>query len=107
MGYASDAQRKAVHADKADGGKGHPDNKKTPATMTGKERRQKNRADVKKAKQGKSGKEKRQAARAERKKQRAARRQTGVRCAMRISCIDSWLQDGGQRELATKPAAVG
>tara|TARA_R100000908_G_scaffold50577_1_gene26019 strand:+ start:606 stop:1454 length:849 start_codon:yes stop_codon:yes gene_type:complete len=71
MGYASDAQRKAVHADKADGGKGHPDNKKTPATMTGKERRQKNRADVKKAKQGKSGKEKRQAARAERKKQRA------------------------------------
>jgi len=28
MGYVSDAQRKAVHANKADGGKGHPDNKK-------------------------------------------------------------------------------
>lgn len=28
MGYASAAQRKAVHANKADGGKGHPDNKK-------------------------------------------------------------------------------
>jgi len=27
-GYASAAQRKAVHANKADGGKGHPDNKK-------------------------------------------------------------------------------
>ena len=25
MGYASAAQRKAVHANKADGGKGHPD----------------------------------------------------------------------------------
>ena len=71
MGYASDAQRKAVHANKADGGKGHPDNKKSPATLTGKERREKNRADVKKAKEGKTGKEKRQAARAERKKQRA------------------------------------
>ena len=30
MGYISDAQRKAVHANKADGGKGHPDNKKGP-----------------------------------------------------------------------------
>ena len=28
MGYVSDAQRKAVHANAADGGKGHPDNKK-------------------------------------------------------------------------------
>jgi len=28
MGYVSAAQRKAVHANKADGGKGHPDNKK-------------------------------------------------------------------------------
>ena len=28
MGYANAAQRKAVHANKADGGKGHPDNKK-------------------------------------------------------------------------------
>lgn len=27
-GYVSDAQRRAVHATKADGGKGHPDNKK-------------------------------------------------------------------------------
>jgi hypothetical protein len=27
-GYKSDAQRKAVHASKADGGKGHPKNKK-------------------------------------------------------------------------------
>ena len=32
MGYKSDAQRKAVHASKADGGKGNP-NKKTPAKM--------------------------------------------------------------------------
>ena len=40
MGYASDAQRKAVHANKADGGKGHPDNKKSPAKMhcTGKKK---------------------------------------------------------------------
>jgi len=30
MGYKSHAQRKAVHAAKADGGKGHPDNKKGP-----------------------------------------------------------------------------
>lgn len=30
MGYKSDAQRKAVHANAADGGKGHPDNKKGP-----------------------------------------------------------------------------
>ena len=30
MGYVSDAQRKAVHASKADGGKGNP-NKKSPA----------------------------------------------------------------------------
>ena len=29
MGYKSDAQRKAVHASKADGGKGNP-NKKSP-----------------------------------------------------------------------------
>jgi len=28
MGYVSDAQRKAVHANRTDGGKGHPDNKK-------------------------------------------------------------------------------
>ena len=28
MGYVSDAQRKAKHAHEADGGKGHPDNKK-------------------------------------------------------------------------------
>ena len=84
MGYASDAQRKAVHADKADGGKGHPDNKKTPASMTGKERRQKNRADVKKAKEGKSGKEKRQAARAERKKQRAEGRRGVKRTVKKV-----------------------
>ena len=32
MGYVSDAQRKAVHASKADGGKGNP-NKKSPAKM--------------------------------------------------------------------------
>ncbi len=31
MGYKSAAQRKAVHANKADGGKGHPDNKKGPS----------------------------------------------------------------------------
>jgi hypothetical protein len=31
MGYASQTQRKAVHANKADGGKGHPDNKKGPS----------------------------------------------------------------------------
>ena len=30
MGYKSHAQRKAVHAAKADGGKGHPDKKKGP-----------------------------------------------------------------------------
>jgi hypothetical protein len=30
MGYKSDAQRKAVHASRADGGKGNP-NKKSPA----------------------------------------------------------------------------
>jgi len=36
MGYASDAQRMAVHANKADGGAGHPDNKKkSPKKMTG------------------------------------------------------------------------
>ena len=34
MGYKSHAQRKAVHAHKADGGKGHPDKKKgSPAKM--------------------------------------------------------------------------
>ncbi len=79
MGYASDAQRKAVHASKADGGKGNPNKMLSPAEMhcTGKkpaplknERRKKNRADVKEAKKGLKGKEKRQAARAERKKQR-------------------------------------
>jgi len=31
MGYKNAAQRKAVHANKADGGKGHPDNKKGPS----------------------------------------------------------------------------
>ncbi len=31
MGYKSHAQRKAVHAHKADGGKGHPDKKGSPA----------------------------------------------------------------------------
>jgi hypothetical protein len=32
MGYVSDAQRKAVHASKADGGKGNPNKlKKSPA----------------------------------------------------------------------------
>jgi len=30
MGYKNAAQRKAAHANKADGGKGHPDNKKGP-----------------------------------------------------------------------------
>ena len=33
-GYASHAQRKAVWANKADGGKGHPDNKKEDTAMT-------------------------------------------------------------------------
>lgn len=32
-GYASDAQRKAVHASKADGGKGNPNNMKVPLMM--------------------------------------------------------------------------
>ena len=31
MGYVSHAQRKAVHASKADGGKGNPNKKKSPA----------------------------------------------------------------------------
>jgi len=31
MGYKNAAQRKAVHANKADGGKGYPDNKKGPS----------------------------------------------------------------------------
>lgn len=31
MGYKNAAQRKAVYANKADGGKGHPDNKKGPS----------------------------------------------------------------------------
>ena len=35
MGYVSDAQRKAVHASKADGGKGNP-NKKSPTRATSK-----------------------------------------------------------------------
>lgn len=35
MGYVSAAQRKAVHANKADGGKGHPDNKKGPGRKLG------------------------------------------------------------------------
>ncbi len=35
MGYKSAAQRKAVHANKADGGKGHPDNKKGPSKKKG------------------------------------------------------------------------
>jgi len=35
MGYKSHAQRKAVHASKADGGKGNP-NKKSPAKATSK-----------------------------------------------------------------------
>ena len=30
MGYVSNAQRKAVHASKADGGKGNPNKKKSP-----------------------------------------------------------------------------
>jgi len=33
MGYKSHAQRKAVHAHRADGGKGHPDKKGSPARM--------------------------------------------------------------------------
>ena len=33
MGYKSHAQRKAVHAHRADGGKGHPDKKGSPAKM--------------------------------------------------------------------------
>lgn len=33
MGYASDAQRKAVHASKADGGKGNPNKMLSPAEM--------------------------------------------------------------------------
>jgi hypothetical protein len=35
MGYVSDAQRRAVHASKADGGAGHPDRKKSPKKMLG------------------------------------------------------------------------
>ena len=36
MGYVSAAQRMAVHANKADGGAGHPDNKKkSPKKMVG------------------------------------------------------------------------
>lgn len=35
-GYKSAAQRKAVHAHKADGGKGHPDKKKSPAKQMSK-----------------------------------------------------------------------
>jgi hypothetical protein len=35
-GYKSAAQRKAVHASKADGGKGHPDKKKSPAKQMSK-----------------------------------------------------------------------
>ena len=35
-GYKSAAQRKAVHASKADGGAGHPDKKKSPAKKYGK-----------------------------------------------------------------------
>ncbi len=31
MGYVSDAQRMAVHASKADGGKGNPNKKDSPA----------------------------------------------------------------------------
>ena len=34
-GYKSAAQRKAVHASKADGGAGHPDKKKSPAKQIG------------------------------------------------------------------------
>ena len=34
-GYKSAAQRKAVHASKADGGAGHPDKKKSPAKKYG------------------------------------------------------------------------
>ena len=30
MGYVSNAQRKAVHASKADGGKGNPNKRKSP-----------------------------------------------------------------------------
>jgi len=37
-GYVSDAQRKAVHAAKADGGKGHPDKKKKSKINEGKKR---------------------------------------------------------------------
>ena len=35
MGYVSDAQRKAVHASKADGGKGNPNKMLSPVTMFG------------------------------------------------------------------------
>lgn len=35
MGYKSAAQRKAVHANKEDGGKGHPDNNKGPSKKKG------------------------------------------------------------------------
>ena len=33
MGYKSHAQRKAVHASRADGGKGNPNNMKVPLMM--------------------------------------------------------------------------
>ena len=38
MGYVSHAQRKAVHASKADGGKGNPNKKKSPAKFKKKEK---------------------------------------------------------------------
>ena len=42
-GYASAAQRKAIWANKADGGKGHPDNKKEALSPAQKDSREKNR----------------------------------------------------------------
>ena len=38
MGYVSHAQRKAVHASKADGGKGNPNKKKSAAKFKKKEK---------------------------------------------------------------------
>tara|TARA_B100000902_G_C27034307_1_gene776092 strand:- start:322 stop:807 length:486 start_codon:yes stop_codon:yes gene_type:complete len=38
MGYVSHAQRKAVHASKADGGKGNPNKKKSPVKFDKKEK---------------------------------------------------------------------
>tara|TARA_R100001163_G_C5059766_1_gene196477 strand:+ start:1534 stop:2304 length:771 start_codon:yes stop_codon:yes gene_type:complete len=56
-GYKSAAQRKAVHASKADGGKGHPDKKKSPAKQMSKLKKSPAKKYKSPAKQAKSKKE--------------------------------------------------